>query len=48
MTAPTLFATPLLPATGDSLKPLIVALAIFIVAVVAIIFYMILRRNKDK
>ncbi len=35
----------LMPATGDTLKPLIVALVVFLVAVVATIAYMILRRR---
>jgi|GEM_PF-5474091 len=45
MYAPILLASPLLPATGDQLRPLIIALILFAVAVVAVIVLMFLRRK---
>ena len=41
----TLLFMPLLPATGDSLRPLIFALVIFVVALAAALAYMFLRRK---
>ena len=46
MLAPIVLTSPLLPATGDSLRPLIVALVIFGVAVVAVIA-LLLFKKKD-
>jgi len=43
-----LFFAPLMPATGDTLRPLIIAMIVFGVAVVAIILYLILRHRQDK
>jgi len=46
MLAPIILSSPLLPSTGDSLRPLIIALIVFGVAVVAIIALMFMRRRK--